>query len=135
MHNSDLFLVIDGTEDTNGRSLLVLSALHLVANSLATVQIRVLYPNEVVRTAAEGLRWETGLFLEFIPPEVSLERCLAGAALYVAIAWRTTLHLPLDRVATAGVRSLVAVQFPEAGMGIEQAVLATAAHDTGELRR
>lgn len=126
-------LVADGREDAEGRALFVLSAFHLVAGELQGVSIRILNGPEVVQVAIEALRWETGLSIEAAPPDADIAAELAGTSLFVAVAARSTNHLPLAQVAAHGVRKLVALQFPAPGAGAATMTLMRAAHDPREL--
>ena len=126
-------LLTDGSEGAEGRGLFVLSAFHLAAGDLQGVDIRILNGPEVVRVAAEALRWETGLSVEVAPPDADIMAELAGASLFAAVAARSTDHLPLAQIAARGIRSLIAVQFPLPGAGAAAMTLVRAAHDPREL--
>jgi hypothetical protein len=121
-------LVLDGTEGIEGRVLLLLSALHHCAPSLAGWNVALLGAEDsAVLAAAEALHWDTGLS---IAPATDGATALAGARLYAAVAFRTTRHLPLAQLAAMGVPSLIAVQFPEQSLhGVAELALLRAAHD------
>ena len=61
-------LVVDGADDTEGRGLMVLSALSLIAGELTGVQVRIVNGDEpVVRTAAEVLKRDSALSVVVAP--------------------------------------------------------------------
>ncbi len=123
-------ILVDGQDDAEGRSLFVVSALHLAADSLAGIPVRVFGGDRVVRAAADVLYWDTGLQAEMLPSRLPFGEALAGAALYVAVTTSSTGHLPMAAVAAAGIRCLVAMQLPVSAVPPEQMILARAANDT-----
>jgi hypothetical protein len=125
-----LRLVINGADDLHSRGLLLLSALALAADQLAGVQVHILNGHdEVLRTAAACLTWDTGLHISSAPPDANPYAELAGATLYVAVATRSAAGLPLAAAEAVGVPSMVPVQFPGPDTDARTLSLVRAAHD------
>lgn len=108
-----MHLVIDGTDDLEGRGLLVLSALTFVVDALADLPITVLVGDDpVVQTAALCLRWDTALQIDIADANVDPAVAMQGASLFVAVAFRSMLSQYLPAALEAHVPTLLAVQFP-----------------------
>jgi hypothetical protein len=126
-----LHLVVDGTDDSNHRGLMVLSALALASNSLSRVPITILAWNDpAVETAAEALRYDTALNIELCNDVDGASEVIRTASLYVCVAFRgtqSTTGLALAR--QMGVPILMPIQFPADNAGAEQLALVRAAHD------
>jgi hypothetical protein len=124
-------IVADGTEGIEGRALLLISALHIAAPSIAHCDIRFFAVRDpVVRAAIEALRWDTNLTVSIIQHGEPLV-ALAGASLYLAIAFRETSHLMLAAARRLAVPTLIAVQFPETTTASGEYVVPPEAHDPG----
>ena len=107
-----LRVVVDGQEGTEGRALMVLSALHLHARSLRGVEVEIIdVSGPEVFIASEVLAYDEGLCVTAYAEVDSGER-LGDADLYVAIAFGRLDHLRLVEAASWGVPCLVASQFP-----------------------
>jgi len=124
--NTRPVLIADGTEGIEGRALLLISALHIAAPQVVHCDIRfAAVQNSAVKAAIDVLRWDTGLTVSIVQ-EHEAPAVLAGAALYLAIAFRRTSHLALSEARHLSVPTLIAVQFPEvaapaAGVGPPEA--------------
>jgi hypothetical protein len=128
-------LIVDGADDKEGRGLMVLSALSLVAGELTGVEVRILNGDEpVVRTAAEVLSRDTGLSVSVAPRSADSMREMEAAALYVAVVASPAARLAVERV-SAHVPAIVAVQFPGKGVDAYTLSLLRAAHDPRVLGR
>jgi hypothetical protein len=127
-------LVLDGTEGVEGRALFLVSALHHAARQLAGWELMFTRAGDpYVRTAIEALRWDTALDASAISGD-AIASALSRAELYVAVCFRDTAHLPLDRVAAAGVPTLLPIQFPDVDRhGAAALALQRAAHDPAVL--
>lgn len=128
-----LVLVVDGADDREGRGLMVLSALSLIARELAGVEVRVLNGDEpVVRTAVEVLVRDSGLRVSIAPHSADATLEIEAASLYVAVVASPAAGLALQRV-SANVPAIVAVQFPGANIDAHTLLVHRAAHDTRAL--
>jgi hypothetical protein len=124
-----LLLVVDGADDREGRGLMVLSALSLVAGELTGVEVRILNGDEpVVRTAAEVLSRDTGLSISVAPRSADATREIEAASLYVAVVVSPAARRAVEPV-SAHVPAIVAVQFPGADVNAHSLSLLRAAHD------
>jgi len=128
-------LVVDGADDKEGRGLMVLSALSLIADELTGVAVRILNGDEpVVRTAAEVLSRDTGLSISVAPRSTDATRELEAATLYVAVVASPVAQRAVERM-SAHVPAIVAVQFPGADLNARTLSLLRAAHDPRVLGR
>jgi hypothetical protein len=131
-----LRLVIHGTDDAEGRGLLVLSALAHLVDELTDIEIRVVCGDDpVIRTAVECSSWNDGLDISVAPAGSDLGLELEGAALFVAVVTRSKDALPLAAVHAARVPPLIAVQFAGPDMDAPTLSLVRAAHDPRVLAR
>jgi hypothetical protein len=130
-----LHLVIDGTEGTESRGLLVLSALTFVARALTDLPIVVLAGDDpVVHTAASCLRWDTGLRVDLPGADLDPSVSMQGALLFVAVAFRSAPSQYLAAASQAGISTLLPVQFPEDHAATPSVMaLVKAAHDPATL--
>jgi len=128
-------LVVDGADDREGRGLMVLSALSLIARELNGVEVRIVNGDDpVVRTAAEVLGWDWGLSVSIAPHSADATSEIQAASLYVAVVASPAARLAVQRV-SANVPAIVAVQFPGAEFDAHALSLHRAAHDTRVLGR
>jgi len=128
-------LVGYGAEDSEGRALLLISALHHAADSLAGCEIRFTGVREpAVGAALAALRWDTGLDAQPVP-EGEEAAVLSGAGLFAAVLFRGDARV-MASIEAAGVPSMIAVQFPDpARHGPPVLALQRAAHDPALLAR
>lgn len=124
-------LVLDGTEGMEGRALLLVSALHRRAARFAGVALTMIGDDPAVLAAIAVLRGDTGLHVALHDDP---RAALRGASLFAAVAFRDTAHLPLHALHASGVRSLIAIQFPDLTRhGPATLALQRAAHDPDRL--
>tara|TARA_R110002049_G_scaffold86261_7_gene219489 strand:- start:2324 stop:2791 length:468 start_codon:yes stop_codon:yes gene_type:complete len=111
-------IVVYGSEDRQGRALLVVSALHHCGRWLAEkgVCVRFVAASRCVRVAAEILRFQTGLKVraDEVRPDEAPDDVFGSAGLYVAVMFSRLGALALREARARNVPSLVAVQFPDA---------------------
>lgn len=105
-------IVIDGTEDDNGRALFVISALHLAAGALNPARIWVLAPSaEMVSVAAEALAWDANLSVTCLPADPNYPIMKSGGVAVTASTWEP--NWPFIAAAyRAGLAAIAVVQFP-----------------------
>jgi hypothetical protein len=121
-------IVVDGREGEEGRALMVLSALHHCAETLAGQPILFAdVESSAVAIGVEVLRWETGLEVAYARPgaPVPLQPgCLFAAILCHGLPWPR-----YSAVLGSGMRTLIAVQFPPLDAEPATLALLAAAHD------
>lgn len=123
---------IDGLEDKQGRSLLVISALYHCRSELLGTEIQFLDVNSVaVRGAVDLLRWETGLNvgISCSRDENGGDSIFEGANLYAAIRFDSLDGLHVAEAKTHGIPLLLALQFLPRSATSEQLALLRSAHD------
>ncbi|WP_156635627.1 hypothetical protein [Methylobacterium sp. Leaf123] len=125
-------IVIDGLEDKQGRSLLVISSLYKCRSELADTEIRFIdVDSPAVRGAVDLLHWETGLDVR-IPSDLSEyggDSMFAGASLYAAIRFNSLDGLHVAEAKFFKVPLLLALQFLPESATSEQLALLQPAHD------
>jgi hypothetical protein len=124
-------LVIDGTDDLEGRGLFLLSALTFVVDALRDIPITILAGDDpVVRTAALCLRCDTSLRIEIADANDEPGTAMHGASLFAAVTFQSALSPYLPAALHAHVPILLAVQFPaEHVVTPSLMALVRAAHD------
>lgn len=126
-------VVLDGSENVEGRALLLISALHHAKDALVGLPIRFVNTTDLaVAAAIELLEWDLGLDVGTVKLERGAEaaQALAGARLYAAIGFRDTRHLLDEEARSAGVPTLIALQFPDMRyLDPRGTVMLAAAHD------
>lgn len=125
-------VIIDGAEDKQGRSLLVISALYHCRSELLDTEIHFVDANSLaVHGAIDLLRWETGL-------DVGISSCadepgdasvFEGAKLYAAVRLDSPDGLHVAEAKQFGIPLLLALQFLPRSATSEQLALLRAAHD------
>ncbi|GJE68651.1 hypothetical protein CHKEEEPN_0167 [Methylorubrum podarium] len=125
-------IVIDGLEDKQGRSLLVISALYHCRSELSDTEIRFVdVDSAAVHGAIDLLRWETGLDVR-VPVDLSEYgggSIFAGASLYAAIRFNSLDGLHAAEAKFFKVPLLLALQFLPESATSEQLALLRPAHD------
>ncbi|MBB2961780.1 hypothetical protein [Methylobacterium sp. R2-1] len=125
-------IIIDGLEDKQGRSLLVISALYHCHSQLSDAKIRFIdVDSGAVRGAVDLLRWETGLDVR-IPVDLSEYgggSIFAGASLYAAIRLNSLDGLHVAEAKFFNVPLLHALQFLPESATSEHLALLQPAHD------
>lgn len=106
-----LDIVVDGTENENGRALFVISALHLAAGALNPARIWVLAPCQPVSVAAEALAWDAHLNVTCLPADPDFEIVKSSDLVLTASSFEP--NWPFLIVAyRAGIKAVSVVQFP-----------------------
>jgi hypothetical protein len=125
-------IIIDGLEDKQGRSLLVISALYHCRSELSDAEIRFVdVSGGEVRGAVDLLRWETGLDVRIPadPSEYGGGSIFESASLYAAIRLNSLDGLHVAEAKFFKVPLLLALQFLPQSATSEQLVLLQPAHD------
>ncbi len=106
-------ITLDGTESTEGRATLLVSALTCCLEWLPETTVRFAdVANENVVTAIDSFRFTYDIDVDIRHPD-DRHSPLAGADLYVAITFRSTAHLRIAEARRLNIPVLLAVQYPE----------------------
>lgn len=126
----DRLLVVDGLENMQGRGLLTISALTLIAGSLDNVPVAVLtHGDPVVSTAAQCLQHDRALRLAVVEDDSRALATLHRARLYVAVGFKAFVSPYHAQAIALGIPMLVVVQFPEVRASGHLLSQVRAAHD------
>ena len=126
-------IVVDGSENANGRALMAISALTLAAPKLGAARLRFINVRDpAVRAAVEILRWDAGLQVEWTEagfPATAPRRKIPS--LFLAVAFRPSKEIDdaAMKAARIGIPALIAVQFPTADAAGPTLALTRVAHD------
>jgi tetratricopeptide (TPR) repeat protein len=129
-------LVADGTEDDDGRALFLISALHHAAQALGRTRVRFMnVSNDAVRAAIEVLAWDCGIEVEVLDAGCPVVEALQSAVGFAAVSFRESQRLleVCAQAEGAGLRCLVALQFPGSNPSATDLILSHAAHDPAAL--
>lgn len=124
-------LLFDGAESTNGRAMMVISALYHTVQWISAYRIvfaNVTDPNVAIALAA--FTYDTGEPVETL--QTISDEDFRDVTLYAGVAFRSAAHMRIDAAAAARVPVLLAIQYPERRWTTPSTIMhARAAFDPG----
>lgn len=112
----EIVIVLDGAETLDGRALYLISALYFCHEWSKLVSFRLInVTDDNVSLAAEALSWDEGVAIDVWKQGDEKRRGspFADADLYVAVSFRSMVHMELEEAGRYQVPTVLAIQYPD----------------------